>query len=172
MARPYPTINHDHQAPFLPWPWSEGSAMTIRQPFCHGQDPKDWPWPSGTLYLVLVVIGFQAWHQAKTSWHLTNILWTPQIFKDSEPPIKWLIGREGGREGAPNPLTPLGGDKVFLFLGGGTGYTSQGSQTCSGRSAGFDLTGPVDFLLAQFHTELWLTDLQIYRLFDQTWANS
>ena len=35
-----------------------------------------------------------------------------------------------------------------------TGYTSQGSRMCSGRSAGFDLTGPVDFLLAQSHTEL------------------
>ena len=26
-----------------------------------------------------------------------------------------------------------------------TGYTSQGSLTCSRRSAGFDLTGPADF---------------------------
>ena len=35
-----------------------------------------------------------------------------------------------------------------------TGYTSQGSQMCSGRYAGFDFTGPVEFLLAQSHTEL------------------
>ena len=35
-----------------------------------------------------------------------------------------------------------------------TGYTSQGSRTCSGQSAGFDFTGPADFLSAQSHTEL------------------
>ena len=28
-----------------------------------------------------------------------------------------------------------------------TGYTSQGSLACPGRSADFDLTGPADFLL-------------------------
>ena len=44
---------------------------------------------------------------------------------------------------------------------GGTGYTSQGSLTCPGRSAGFDLIGPADFLLAQSHTGHRLTDLQI-----------
>ena len=43
----------------------------------------------------------------------------------------------------------------------GTGYTSQGSLTCPGRSAGFNLTGPADFLSAQSPTELRLTDLQI-----------
>ena len=42
-----------------------------------------------------------------------------------------------------------------------TGYMSQGSLTCPRRSAGFDLTGPLDFLLAQSHTELRLTDLHI-----------
>ena len=44
---------------------------------------------------------------------------------------------------------------------GGTGYTSQGSLKCPGRSAGFDLIGPADFLLVQSHTEHRLTDLQI-----------
>ena len=47
-----------------------------------------------------------------------------------------------------------------------TGYTNQESRTCSGQSAGFDLTGPVDFLSALSHTELWLTDLQVYRIFE------
>ena len=42
-----------------------------------------------------------------------------------------------------------------------TGCTSQGSLTCPGQSAGFDLTGPADFLSAQSDTELWLTDLHI-----------
>ena len=35
-----------------------------------------------------------------------------------------------------------------------TEYTSQGSLTCPGQSAGFDLTGPADFLSAQSLTEL------------------
>ena len=42
-----------------------------------------------------------------------------------------------------------------------TGYTSQGGLTCPGRSAGFDLKGQPDFLSAQSHTELILTDLRI-----------
>ena len=48
-----------------------------------------------------------------------------------------------------------------------TGYTSQGSLSCPSRSAGFDLTGPADFLSAQSHTELRLMDLQIYRFFNK-----
>ena len=48
-------IGHDHQTPFLPLPRSEGSAMTIRHPFCHGQDPKDRSWPSGTLFAVAMI---------------------------------------------------------------------------------------------------------------------
>ena len=47
---------------------------------------------------------------------------------------------------------------LYLYL---TGYTSEGSLTYSGQSAGFDLTGPASFLLAQSHTELRLTDLLI-----------
>ena len=42
-----------------------------------------------------------------------------------------------------------------------TGSTTQGSLTCPGRSAGFDLKEPADFLSAQSHTELILTDLHI-----------
>ena len=34
---------------FVPWPRSQGSTMTLRHPFCHGHDPKDLPWTSGTL---------------------------------------------------------------------------------------------------------------------------
>ena len=41
--------------------------------FCHGQDPKDRPWPSGTLFLLLVV-GFQAWHEDPQYFY---IFWTP-----------------------------------------------------------------------------------------------
>ena len=37
-----------------------------------------------------------------------------------------------------------------------TGYTSQGILTCPSQSAGFDLTGPEDFLSAQSHRELRL----------------
>ena len=96
-------------ATFLPWPRSEGSAMTIRHPFCHGHDPKDRPWPSGTLFamakirsighdhqtpfFLLLLLEFKWWHKAKASCQMINILETPKSFTDSEPLMKWL--REG-----------------------------------------------------------------------------
>jgi hypothetical protein len=51
-------------------------------------------------------------------------------------------------------MEEMAGRMKEMVLRMGTGYTSQGSRPCSGRSAGFDLTGPVDFLSAQSHTEL------------------
>ena len=30
-------------------------TITMSSSFCHGQDPKDQPWPSGTLILVVLV---------------------------------------------------------------------------------------------------------------------
>ena len=53
-----------------------------------------------------------------------------------------------------------------------TRNTSQGSLTCSGRSADFDPSGPADFLSAQSHTELRITDLQNYRIFEHTWDDN
>ena len=105
-------IGHDHQAPFLPWPRSEGSAMTIRHPFCHGPDPQDRPWPSVTLFLVL--LGFQAWHEAKTSCHTNNIPLTPQYFYRFWIPYK-MTTRGSQWEVPPTPLTPPigGGQNVF-----------------------------------------------------------
>ena len=64
---------------------------------------------------------FKRWHEAKTSCHMIIIPRTPQIFTDSEPPIKWLIGVL--IRGAPDPpYPPYGGAKVF-FLGGYAWFT-------------------------------------------------
>ena len=64
--------------------------------FCHGQDPEDWPWPSGNLFQV----GNQAWHEAKKSCHMINIPWTLKTFTDVEPPILWQLW--GLMRGAPD----------------------------------------------------------------------
>ena len=84
---------------FLPWPRSEGSAMTISYPFS---------------LVVVLVLGFQAWHEAKTSCHMHNTPRTPNIFTFSGPPIKWPL--EGLIKGAPDPPDPplLGGPTYFL----------------------------------------------------------
>ena len=46
------TDQQDNLTVFLLWPRSKKSSMTISHPFCHGQDPKNWPWPSATLFPV------------------------------------------------------------------------------------------------------------------------
>ena len=113
---------------------------SIKNPssFCHGQDPKDRPWPSVTLFLpwprsegsamtisyplflllvvliLVVVLGFQAWHEAKTSCHMHNTPRTPNIFTFSGPPMKWPL--EGMIKGAPDPPDPpplWGGQNIF-----------------------------------------------------------
>ena len=78
---------------------------------CPYQDQKDRPWPSGTLFLVLV--GNQARREVKISCHMINILLTTKIFTDSELSIKWII--RWLMRGAPNP--PLWRGKN-LFFGG------------------------------------------------------
>ena len=67
------------------------------------------------LVVVVVVLGFQAWHEAKTSCHMHNTPWTPNIFTYSGPPIKWPLG--GLIKGAPHPPDPpppMGEPKYFL----------------------------------------------------------
>ena len=88
---------------FLPWPWSEGSAMTIRHPFsccsccCWGISSGD------------------TRRKQTATWLL--YLGPPQIFTDSEPTIKWLIG--GLIRVAPDPPypPPMGGGAKGFFWG-------------------------------------------------------
>jgi hypothetical protein len=84
--------------------------------FCHGQDPKDRPWPSGTLLACSCSSccwGIKRWRKAKTSCHMHNTPRTPNIFTDSGPPIKLPLG--GLIRGAPHPPDPplWGGQNIF-----------------------------------------------------------
>ena len=83
---------------FLPWPRSVGSAMTIRHPFG----------------LLLFLFRDKRWHKAKTNYHMANIPQTPNILKDSGPPIKWLVGGQLQVPQPPYPFPPIGGAKVFF----------------------------------------------------------
>ena len=102
-------IGHDHQAPFIlllgrikRWHEAKTSCHMNNIPrtpniFTDSGPPIKWllgganeryPWPRWPSLLG----GQWRWHEAKTSCHTNNILWTPNIFIDSESPIKWLIG--------------------------------------------------------------------------------
>ena len=48
--------------------------------------------------------------------YLANVPWTPNIFTDSGPPIKWLLG--GLITGAPDPSNPPYGGGAEIFFGG------------------------------------------------------
>ena len=81
--------------------------------FCHGQDPKDRPWPSRTLSgrsSPSESSGDERQKQAAT-WLIYP--GPPIFFIDSESPIKWLLG--GADERCPWPPWPplLGGPKCF-----------------------------------------------------------
>ena len=103
---------------FLPWYWSKGLAMTFRHPF-------------GLLLLFLLEI--KRWHEAKTSCHMHNIHWTPNIFTDCKPPNYWLKGVPITCALNP-PNLPYGGRRYFL--GGMTDWLfwSPWNQLFSGSS--------------------------------------
>ena len=68
-----------------------------------------------SFFLLLILLDFMQWHEAKTRCHMIHIPRTPEIFffTDSEHPIKLLIGWPIiGAPDPPNP--PYGGAKVFL----------------------------------------------------------
>ena len=90
-------------------------ALVLKVCFCHGQDPKDWPWPPITLFFLLLLFSaLQAWHEAKTSYYMHNTTRSPNIFTYSGPPIKWpLVGLIKGAPHSPDPPPMGGGQNLF-----------------------------------------------------------